>query len=110
MEIKTKIDFIIIGAQKSATTFLHRCLSDHPKASIYSLKRLRLLTKQNKYFFKYYFDNKRLTLRKMNKKEKFLTKTISGIDKYIASKLFINKKPVITIKNKQLLNNFFSDN
>ena len=108
---------------KNKTEFIRQCyqfldinddfksnnLESTPKASIYSLLRLKLLTKQNKYFFKYYFDNKRLTLRKMNKKEKFLTKTISGIDKYIASKLFINKKPVITIKNKQLLNNFFSN-
>jgi len=24
------LDFLIIGAQKSATTFIHRCLLEHP--------------------------------------------------------------------------------
>lgn len=29
-------DFFIIGAQKSATTYLHRCLSEHPDIGIFS--------------------------------------------------------------------------
>jgi hypothetical protein len=86
---------------------LSKNLESRPKASIYSTIRLKLLTKRNKYFFNYYYNKKRLTIRKMNKKEKIYTKIISGLDKYIISRVFPNNKPILTNENIDLLNNYF---
>lgn len=35
----TRLDFLIIGAQKCATTWLHRCCKDHPQLHVPSHKR-----------------------------------------------------------------------
>ena len=38
-EVKEKIDFLIIGAQKSATSWLYDCISEHPQICVPKQKK-----------------------------------------------------------------------
>ena len=82
-------------------------LKTNPKASIYSIPRLKFLVKGNRYEFTYFHDSKRLTNKYKNLSDKINIKIISGIDKIFYSKIYKNEKPKLSSANLRMLKSKF---
>ena len=79
-----------------------------PQAVVYSHRRLNWLRLKNR-FCRNYADNYLRYIDKENPSFRFLSKSITGIDRYILSHLFGNKKPQLSAENRHKLQRIFDE-
>lgn len=85
-------------------------LNSKPQKVNYSLNRTRLLSKKNKFQYKYNKNKTRLTEKKQSNFDKLICKSIDNIDRKIFNKYLINtKKPEFTKASLQKLKNIYKD-
>ncbi len=96
-----KIDFIGIGAAKSATTWLYECLKEHPEICLSKIKDVSFFSQKENYeqgigWYESYFSH----CRKNQVKGEFTTSYLNNVD---ASKLikqtFPNVKIIACLRN-----------
>lgn len=106
-QIVSKVyDFI-----KVKNSYIPQYINHNPKKAIYSIPRLKLLTKRNKYLYSYYYNNTRLKIiENPNPVIELCSRTISGFDRMFFSKILSNKKPMLnSINKKDLLKLYTND-
>ena len=104
-QIRKAYDFLKIDNSHES-----KFIDSKPKKAIYSILRLKVLTRRNKYLFSYYHNNTRLVNNKnLGRLDKILIKLLSGIDTYILSKVFSNKKPSLSQENRSILINLYEN-
>ncbi|MEM8844948.1 MAG: sulfotransferase [Pseudomonadota bacterium] len=80
-----------------------------PQKVIYSINRLKLLSRRNKYLFEYNEDITRCEQKKMSPLSFLAAGSITAFDRYLLSRIYKSNKPQISEELKQILNDIYKD-
>lgn len=92
-----------------ASDYTPKSLHSRPQRVLYNLKRLKLVSKRNRFMFRYDGNRTRLHGKDMSLIEKALAGGITFFDKKILVRLMSNEKPRISAHLRKMLYDVYAD-
>lgn len=90
--------------------YVPRQLNSRPQAVIYSIPRLRVLRLRNERLYTYNADRTRLYVRQQQGAlDKVVCRTIDAVDHFFLSRVFSNKKPVLSDELRRRLYRLYEE-
>ena len=89
-------------------TFTPPSLNVHPQKVLYNITRLRFMRLRNRFLYSYNSDRTRLFQKKMTSRDVFINDKFVQFDRKFLSKIFHDRKPVLSAKFRNDLYGIFS--